>query len=225
MAGDSISAPSQRVITFSEIQVREPDSTFFNTYRNDKDFAYISEYKPGNSSGFFDRLWRFIVGIVKKGMNVFQYLPLVFKIILLGLFIFFLYIVFTKTRLYKLFYTDKEIPLPDFDEIDILDEEYDFEKAIIAQLAQQNYRNAIRLLHLKILKELEALELIRYSKEKTNRDYSREISKTSMRGSFVTLTGIYNLVWYGNYPLTREEYLSMSKGFYQFTEEIHAGKE
>jgi hypothetical protein len=224
-AGDSIFAPSQADIALSDIQVREPDSTFFNTYRKSKDYAYISDYKPGKSSGLLDRLWRFIVGIVKKGMNAFQYLPIVFRVILLLLFILLIYVVFTKTKFYRLFYTDKEIPLPDFDEIDILDEEYDFEKAINAQLAQQNFRNAIRLLHLKILKELEAHELIRYSKDKTNRDYSREIRDNGLRNSFLTLTGVYNRVWYGNYPLLRGEYGTMAAGFYQFSERIYAGKE
>jgi hypothetical protein len=223
LAVDSLFVPQLLKEELINSSLRKPDKSYFDRYLNDKDFAYVKEAKPVVSNTFLMHLWEFIVRIFTKGLSIILYRSILVRIIFFALVLLLLYIIITKTRLYKIFYTDIEVPMPDFEEIDVLNEEYDFNRAIGMQLSQRNYRGAVRLLHLKMLKELDSHERIRYSKEKTNRDYSRELGDINLRNSFISLTGIYNRVWYGNYSLSEEEFESMASGFYQFSEELNAG--
>ncbi len=224
-AGDSLHVARNLKDELKVSQLRQPDSSFFNTYLADEEYAYSGKYIPPGDNTFFERLWRGLLRFLSKGLKILKIMPVLSRIILAVAVIFLLYLLVTKTKFYKLFYTDKEIPAPDFDEIDMLTQEYDFGKAIAILLSQQNYRGAIRILHLKLLKDLEIHELIRYSKEKTNREYSREISDLPTRNVFIALTGIYNKIWYGNYPLSGEEYKDIESEFNQFSARLNESME
>jgi hypothetical protein len=106
-----------------------------------------------------------------------------------------------------------------------LDDQYDYDKAISEQISIQNFRKAIRLLHLRILKELENQGIIRFSKGKTNREFAQEITDNSLKDTFFELALIYNRVWFGNYNLGIEEFESLSSKFYLFSAKINAQKE
>jgi hypothetical protein len=216
-AGDSISSASVLINELAERPLRSPDKKFFETYLSDKGYYYGSEYQPQKIDSALERLWMRWISLLRMAMEALKIVPFVLKVIFILSCILFLYIIITKTKLYRLFYTDREVVSPDLIEVDRLDEKFDFDKAIGFQISRNNYREAIRLLHLKILRELEKYEIIKYSIDKTNRDYTREIKDGKLRSSFYILTGIYNRVWYGNYFLGREEFESFAAGFYQFS--------
>jgi hypothetical protein len=222
-AGDSVSASPVIAGDMSDSPLRMPEKSYFNKYLTDKDY-YYGEYKAPKNSGFLYRLWNHIVSILNAGLKAIKYIPVVFRVIFIVLCLVLLYVINTKTKLFKLFYTDIDIPSPEFIEANPLDENQDFDSAINEQISRHNFRNAVRLLHLKLLNELGAHELIRYSKEKTNREYALEINDSALSSSFTSLTGIYNRIWYGNYPLSMDEYKSLASGFYQFSSEINADK-
>jgi hypothetical protein len=221
-AGDSLSVSQVVKIELSGNMLRMPQKGYFDKYLADKEYNYGQDFNNPKGNNFIHRLGRFIFSILKLVFETFNTLHVVLKIAFIVFCIFLLCFLIIRTKIYKLFYTDKEVLSYRFTEIDTNDNLPDFEKAINIQLSQQNFRNAIRLLYRKILKELEIHELIRYSREKTNREYAKEIANNSLRSGFYQLSGIYNRIWYGNYPLSKEEYESLAQNFYQFSEGINA---
>lgn len=130
--------------------------------------------------------------------------------------IFFIYIVVTKTKLYKLFYSDKEIDQPEVVISSPEDQIIDFDEAIRLQLMQQQYRQAIRLLYIQLINLLKSKDYIHYSKEKTNIDYLYDLTNKDLKSQFNTITSIYNYVWYGDIEIGEEQYLRLEKSFQSF---------
>jgi hypothetical protein len=81
-------------------------------------------------------------------------------------------------------------------------------------LARGDLKLAIRLLYLKILKELFLKGWVRPSSEKTNLDYLRELSGTEFRQGFMETTGYFEKVFYGDFALERKSYDQLSGRFY-----------
>jgi len=224
MAGDSIPTPPSQVTDLSGINVRMPEAEFIESYLNNKDYQYGRDYTLPIEESFFNRLWKKIISLWAMGLKTLDQFPFILQIALVVLCLLLLFVIITKTKLYKVFYTDTALPGPDYMVLDPLDENYDFNEAIGVQISKQNFRNAIRLLHLKIIKDLETQGIIRFSREKTNREYAREISDSNQKNTFFALAGIYNKVWFGNYNLSKDEFDSLASGFYQFSAEINGQK-
>ncbi len=101
------------------------------------------------------------------------------------------------------------------DDVRITDEnldEIDFERAIAAAVAQQDYRLAVRYSYLKLLKLLADKGLIVYQADKTNRQYVREL-KEPLRSGFRDLTRRFDYAWYGNRPVSEAEFNDGQKTF------------
>jgi hypothetical protein len=136
-----------------------------------------------------------------------------------------IYFIIAKTTLQKIVYRDEKIPMPDFLEIDLNLDSLDIDRTINLEISRQNFRNAIRLMHLKILKLLEEQGLIKISKDKTNRDYSYEIKDAEIKNRFLFITDIYNRVWYGKYLVSGNEFAVMQGSFNAFYNKTAHGKE
>jgi hypothetical protein len=143
-------------------------------------------------------------------------LPLIFKVLLWGIVLFFLFIIITQTRLYKIFYSDKEIETPDFKLSTSDNQIIDYDGAIRLQVEQKQYRVAVRLLYHKGINILQGKELIHYSKDKTNFDYLRDLTNNDLKSRFFTLTLIFNNVWYGDVEIAEDQYLRFEKSFQSF---------
>jgi hypothetical protein len=63
-------------------------------------------------------------------------------------------------------------------------------------LLQNNFRLAIRLMYLNILKEMSIRDLIQWKKDKTNGDYLFELRKTALFNDFRTCTLAYEFIWF-----------------------------
>ncbi len=85
-----------------------------------------------------------------------------------------------------------------------------------AALDAQNYALAIRLYYLQIIKNLAAGGLIRWSKEKTNRDYLHEMRTHRLSSEFRRLTALYERVWYGNQAPDAQAFADMASDCQQF---------
>lgn len=81
--------------------------------------------------------------------------------------------------------------------------EMDFERLIDEAAQQQHYRKAVRLLYLRTLKEMTDREYIRWSPDKTNREYVHELANSDMRKMFEHLTLLFEYIWYGDFPVDR----------------------
>lgn len=97
----------------------------------------------------------------------------------------------------------------DLDDIEQLETESLMSQALNAK----NYRFAIRLMYLDLLKNLHESKIIHWKKDKTNLDYISEVSKESFINEFRKITLGYELVWYGEREATENNYLSVKQGY------------
>ena len=80
-------------------------------------------------------------------------------------------------------------------------------------LANDDFRGAIRLYFIFILKDLSEKEWIWWEKKKTNFSYLMEMRSRPQYDSFNEAVSIYELVWYGNYSVGKEDFNSLEPLF------------
>lgn len=110
--------------------------------------------------------------------------------------------------------------------IDIANVEDHLEQADMDDFIQQatskgDYNLAIRLYYLAIIKELSVAKQIKWKKEKTNRDYIREMGASSSFATFRNCTQTYERVWYGDSQLDRTTFNQLVT---QFKSLLHSAK-
>ncbi len=91
--------------------------------------------------------------------------------------------------------------------------ESDLERFLREALTAGNYPLAIRLYYLQVIKQLSESGAIRWSREKTNRDYLRETRAHRAAADFRATTRIYERVWYGNQPLDATAFQQLEPEF------------
>lgn len=96
-------------------------------------------------------------------------------------------------------------------------------KALIAKAeSTNNYRLAVRYYYLWILKALTSAEIIEYDVEKTNSDYQNEITSKTMKDNFSYASYLYNYIWYGEFDVNDEEFITAKHAFDNFIKSIEA---
>lgn len=92
----------------------------------------------------------------------------------------------------------------------------DFDTAINDAIFHQQYRNAIRLMYLHNLKILSDRNMITFTLNKTNYDYSGELKNTSLAKGFTETTMLYEYAWYGAFPIQKETLEKLRDIFYEY---------
>lgn len=212
-SGIALFASDFSAVDSSQVVVRQPDSKFVDSYRSQKEFNYTL---PPLETNFLKQLWEYLLKKYRILVDITDAMPLIYKILMGGMILFFLFVVVTKTRIYKIFYSDKEIESPEFKFSDTVDQSIDFDESIRLQMEQRQYRLAIRLLYLKVINQLRMKEIIHFSKEKTNIDYLHDLTNEDLKSRFYAITTIYNHVWYGDIEIDEDQYIRFEKSFQSF---------
>jgi hypothetical protein len=84
--------------------------------------------------------------------------------------------------------------------------EIDFDKDIRDAENEGDYRRAIRLQFLKVLKNLSDAELIFWDPNKTNYQYLYELKGTNLYNPFVSCVNVFDRVWYGEWQIDKMYY-------------------
>lgn len=79
-------------------------------------------------------------------------------------------------------------------------------KSLGNAIQTKEYRIAIRFYYLLLLKKLSKSEVIVLRKEKTNKDYIKELEKSTHQSKFIESTRIYDHVWYGNFEMNASDF-------------------
>lgn len=82
----------------------------------------------------------------------------------------------------------------------------DFAARLAAAEADGNYRLAVRLGFLSVLKHLTDRGLLDWRPEKTNADYLAEMPPSALRAAFATVARQFEYAWYGEWTLTPGHY-------------------
>lgn len=109
------------------------------------------------------------------------------------------------------------------DNLDHYLHETDLARFLREAVAQGNYSLAIRLYYLQVIKDLTAKNAVRWGREKTNRDYQRELRTHRLAEPFRLATLRYEEVWYGNQLLDATAYAQLEPEFKGLLSSINGG--
>lgn len=92
----------------------------------------------------------------------------------------------------------------------------DTHKLIAQATGNKDYRLAVRLQYLDVLKNLDEKKWIKWTANKTNQDYVRELAKHKLGPSFNTLTYHFDYTWYGDFHIEENLYKKLESQFQEF---------
>lgn len=202
---DSAKADIPIVIDSSSIQIRQPDTETQNDLLNNPDYKYDRKVP---SPDWWDRFNQWLHSRLNEittskggrlGIDILYYLFAaagVIAIILLLL----------KNNIRGLFYGKSASLAIDFKELDEDIHKINFNELIKAAISENNYRRAVRLHFLKLLKELTDKNQIAWRIDKTNNDYFVELSNSAYGNNFKELAFLYEHIWYGNFELNENDF-------------------
>ncbi|THV58747.1 DUF4129 domain-containing protein [Flagellimonas alvinocaridis] len=126
--------------------------------------------------------------------------------ILLAIFLYLIIRFFLKVNVRSLIHNEKNPNTVVLSEEERIIKTEDIQQLIKNALAENNYRLAIRYYYLFILKLLSERELIDWQRQKTNDDYSNELSNSPLKDHFNKATWLYDYIWYGEFNIDQEHY-------------------
>lgn len=95
-----------------------------------------------------------------------------------------------------------------------------YQKEIDKAAVSGNHRLAIRLMFLRLLRNMSDKNIIRYKQDKTNFDYLMELQPTVFYNQFFRITRNYEYSWYGKFQVNEEAYQVIRKDFDQLEKEL-----
>jgi hypothetical protein len=114
-------------------------------------------------------------------------------LIIAALVVFLIVAIFSSIKVDKKIKNKERKKEEEIEDIEVIDAESGLEKA----LKSENYREAVRMLFIKLLQILVLEKSIEWKPEKTNRDYLREMKSNSKILHFNNLVIAYERIWYG----------------------------
>lgn len=202
--------------------VRQPDAARWQELRADRDFQYGRDVTP--PANFLDQLWlqirewfiRWLYG--PENQTTRDWLTAVLVVALMA---FAAYKIWQmdKQGLFTRQGTGPDVPY------DVRSENIhaiSFDEEIATAVQNRNYRMAVRLYYLKILKELSDRNLIHWQLDKTNRAYVHELEKTALETEFARITSEFEFVWYGGFSLNEPQFALLQAEFDAFRRALPA---
>ena len=199
--------------TFS-LQVRKLADSLVKKMKADDDFWYadaefekkkekqpatVSPYIPiGQQTWFKTIVWLVIIGVFAAGI---MYYLADSNISL-----------FRRNKKVAVVAVDEEMPGDIF--------AINYEKEIDKAASMGNFRMAVRLMFLRLLKNMSERNIIRYQQDKTNLDYLMQLHSTAYYKDFFRITRNYEYSWYGKFEVSQDAYQFIRNDFEQFENRI-----
>jgi hypothetical protein len=95
-----------------------------------------------------------------------------------------------------------------------------YQKEIDKAEGQRNFRMAIRLMFLRLLKDMAQKNIIQYKQDKTNLDYLLQLHPTGYYDHFFRITRHYEYSWYGQFGVSEEAYKIIRSEIKQFDRKL-----
>lgn len=213
---DSLQKTKVIVIDSSIIAVRKPGVEKQNELLNNKDYQYERKSPVGKNP--WERFKEWLANQLEKlfsskggeiSLKILKYVLIIVAIVTIVF-------ILLKNNIRSLFYGKSAKTTIDFSELEEDIHTIDFNELISKAIQEKDYRRAVRLHFLKLLKELTDKNLIAWKIDKTNKDYYIELSNTSYSKQFKELTFLYEYIWYGSFELNEEDYNTTINKFQSF---------
>lgn len=197
------------------LTLRKFDQQKIRSYRLSKDFIYDNTAPENESlwSKFWKWFWELFESIAgnKHAGSFIGYTA----IVVLAALIVFGVMKLLGLDLKILTGKSKQTEVPYHESSDNI-HEIDFMAEIDKAIGSGNYRLAIRLFYLRLLKQLSDSGQISWQPEKTNQIYISEIRDLKQRSLFDALTKQFEYIWYGEFYIDQEKFNQIKSGFDQF---------
>ncbi len=95
-----------------------------------------------------------------------------------------------------------------------------YRKEIDKAVGENNYRLAVRLQFLQLLRKLAERNIINYKQDHTNFDYLMQMSTSSWYNDFSRLTRSYEYSWYGQFDIDQSKYNVIKNDFENFDNKL-----
>jgi hypothetical protein len=102
--------------------------------------------------------------------------------------------------------------------------ESDLDRALRLALEANDYRLAIRIYYLTIIKELSLKDMIKWKRDKTNGQYVREMLEKPEGAAFRSLTVSFERAWYSNETIMLKHFEALNPQFQSFISAIKKPK-
>lgn len=200
----------------SKVDVRKLNTEEQKKMLENKEYKY-DRIGPAPKS-LWDRFWDWIWNTIDKifdtkGGNLAWTL---FQSALVMAAIVVIIILVIKNDIRAIFYGRSASVQIDFKEFNEDINAINFDELIADAVSKKDYRKAIRLHFLKLLKELSDNNLIKWQIDKTNNDYSIELSSSKYNSKFNELSIMYEYIWYGDFPLDETNFRGTISKFKEF---------
>lgn len=153
-----------------------------------------------------------------------DFLKVIFYILVIGIIALILFLILknlkfkSKTKIVKAALPDVAESVTDIKELEI-------DRLLREALSTGNYRLAIRIYFLGLLKKLDEDGIILWKKDKTNRDYLSELFlKARYFEEVKVLTLAYEQVWYGDHALSPQMYDQIIASFKAIDQKLNESK-
>lgn len=178
-------------------------------YRKQSDFNY--DFTEVKQESIWNRLIQWVrnwLNFLINSLGVIWYLR---YIILAALSILLIALIY-RGKFTGLFSSHQEITSMEFSDTSN-PTKINWDQKIKEALGQKEYRLAVRYHFLSLLKDLSRQKLITWKSEKTNYDYVREIKHDKIKNDFIELSELYEAVWYGDFPIAKQDYHQIDDEF------------
>ncbi|WP_154368421.1 DUF4129 domain-containing protein [Maribacter luteus] len=212
-----------------KLQVQQITDEDLKTYKDNPDFNYeVVEadltWWNNFTSWIGNLLLRFFEWLfgAEKAVGFFSIFLRLLPYILIGILLFLLIKFFLNVNTRSLFYSKNNEATVALSEEEHIIKNEDIDQLIQKALEVKNYRLAIRYYYLLILRQMSDKELIAWEPQKTNDDYISELKKKELQQPFGHITWLYDYIWYGDFPIDRDQYLKAENKFVSLRKTLDA---
>jgi hypothetical protein len=223
MFGAGYSAPGQpklrKLVLATDtgvVALRQLDKGAIGNYKKQPEFNYHEEKYNGPS--LWSRFWKWFWSLfdsVKVTKTAWFWVVIKYLFIGAGIAALLFLILKLSGIDINIFRSKPYAPLA-YSEFEENIHEIDFDTEVEKAAAVNNYRLAVRLLYLKVLKQLSDNGLINWQINKTNTHYASELTNTEQQAAFKQLTRQFEYVWYGDFLINSDIYKKISPLFQNF---------
>jgi hypothetical protein len=100
--------------------------------------------------------------------------------------------------------------------------EINYQREIDKAISSGSYRIAIRLMFLRLLKNLSDKNIIHYKQDRTNFDYLLQLQTTKYYQDFFRLIRFYEYSWYGQVDVDQEKFPAIKNEFENFDRNLNS---